>query len=152
MDRSQVCLADLRLNSTGNNRFYRSLFEEHIQALNIKSEPSGENVGMVVYPELSPYILQDWIASIVNNSTIFTQKKEFAVKDVIIYIIHERSCSVIWIDLLLHLHSICTRERNALRVMDFDDFTHCTYAPTIRKIILYAIWEVLLIKGLRLIK
>ena len=36
--------------------------------------------------------------------------------------------------------------------MDFDDFTHCTYAPTIRKIILYAIWEVLLIKGLRLIK
>ena len=46
MDRSQVCLADLRLNSTGNNRFYRSLLEEHIQALNIKSEPSGENVGM----------------------------------------------------------------------------------------------------------
>ena len=107
---------------------------------------------MVIYPKLSPHILQDWIASIVNNGTIFSKKKIFTVKDVVIHKIHERCCTIIRINLLLHLRSICTRERDTLRVMDFDDFTNCTYVPAIWKIILYAIWEALFVKHLCLSK
>ena len=107
---------------------------------------------MVIYPELSPHILQDWIASIVNNSTIFSKKKIFTVEDVVIHKIHKRGCTIIRINLLLHLRSICTRERDTLRVMDFDDLTNCTCAPTIWKIILHAIWEELFVKRLCLSK
>ncbi len=107
---------------------------------------------MVIYPELAPHILQDWIASIVNNSTIFSKKKIFTIKDVVVHKIHKRGCTIIRINLLFHLRSICTRERDTLRVMDFDDLTNCTYAPAIWKIILYAIWEELLVKRLCLSK
>ena len=44
-------------------------------------------MSMVIYPEPPPYILQDWVASIINHSTIFSEQKIFAIKNIIIYII-----------------------------------------------------------------
>ena len=46
---------------------------------------------MVIYPKLPPYILQDWVTSIVNHGTIFSEQEILTIKNVIIYIIHE-SC------------------------------------------------------------
>ena len=107
-------MANLWLNSTGNDRFNWCLLKEHIKTFYIESKFSCENMGMIIYPKLPTHILQDWITRTIDNRTIFSQKKVFAVKDEIIYIVHERSSTIIRINLPRHLHPFCTRKRNTL--------------------------------------
>ena len=142
----------LWLDSTGNNSFNRCLLKEHIKALDIKAKLSSKNMSMVVYPKLSPYILQNWIASFVNHSAIFSEQKIFAVKNVVIHIVHESCCPIIRVGFLLHFGSFSTGERDPFRVVDFDDFTDCTDTPINRQIIIYSVREILLIQCLHLPK
>ena len=141
----------LWLDSTGNNSFDRSLLKEHIKALDIEAELSSKNMSVVVYPKLSPYILQNWVASIVNHGTILSEQKIFAIENVVIHIIHESRCPIIWIGFLFHFGSFSTGEGNPFRVMDFDDFTDCTDAPTSRQIVIYSVRETLFIQCLCLL-
>ena len=56
-------------------------------------------MGMIIYPKLPTHILQDWITRTIDNRTIFSQKKVFAVKDEIIYTPQDASTFVIGVNI-----------------------------------------------------
>ena len=87
---------------------------------------------MIVNPELSPYILKDGISGIVYYGTVFAKQQIFAIKYVLINIVHKRCCTVIRITPLFHLRPLCARKRYALAIVNLHDLTNSTDAPANR--------------------
>ena len=92
----------------------------HCEVLRIHDNQStDEDSGEIVYK----------IAQVIEfcqrcNAAILSEQEILAIKNVIIYIIHESCRSVIGICFLLHFCSFSTRERNSFRIVDFDDFAN----------------------------
>lgn len=75
---------------------------------------------MVIYPILAPNVLEHRSSIVVNNSAILSEQHTNPVKQVVIDVIHNRSCTIVRVR-ALSLFAIATIEWNTLGVFELNN-------------------------------
>ena len=73
-------MAQLRLYRTSYKGSYVLALQEQVKVFVRDSVLALHYMGVVVHPELPPYILHDWVSIVVYNRAIFASKYEYTVE------------------------------------------------------------------------